>query len=207
MALSSSTMQNITRVWSKELDVVVLSIDYKKPPFTFPDPVYDVFAVYKFISSLEVYKHTNIRPTKIVMAGDSAGANLVLSATALAMKINLPTPVGFFLAYPASDLRSVYTPSRISSFSDAILHPSLLLLCLKQYLGDKHKEMENHPMASPLLISEAFVRGASQDQRWPLKWPRTRIMVGELDPLLDDSLRLCERMVHSGVDVSCSIYR
>lgn len=139
VALSSSTMQNITRLWSKELDVPVFSIDYKKPPHTFPEPVYDVFAVYKFLASLEIYKHTNVRPTKILLAGDSAGANLILSAAALAMKIKLPPPIGFFLAYPASDLRSRYTPSRISSFSDAILHPALLLLCLKQYLGDKHK--------------------------------------------------------------------
>ncbi|MBP9838958.1 MAG: alpha/beta hydrolase fold domain-containing protein [Proteobacteria bacterium] len=78
-----------------------------------------------------MYKHCNIRPRKIVLAGDSAGANLMLSATALAMKIDLPRPNGIFLAYPACDLRSIYSPSRIKSFTDAILHPSLVLLCLK----------------------------------------------------------------------------
>ncbi|MBP9838957.1 MAG: alpha/beta hydrolase fold domain-containing protein [Proteobacteria bacterium] len=53
MALSSSTMQNYTRLWSKNLDVPVFSIDYRKPPnFTFPDPVFDVFLVYKFIATL-----------------------------------------------------------------------------------------------------------------------------------------------------------
>jgi acetyl esterase/lipase len=51
------------------------------------------------------------------------------------------------------------------------------------------------------------VRGNPSDNRWPLKWPPTRIMVGELDPLLDDSIRLCERMVGSGVDVRCRIYK
>jgi hormone-sensitive lipase len=142
VALSSSTMQNYTRLWSKELDVPVLSIDYRKPPiYPFPDPVYDVLAVYKFISSLEIFKHTNLRPTTIILAGDSSGANLVLSAAALAMKIRLPQPKAFFLAYPASDLRSIYTPSRISSFTDAILHPSLLLLCLKEYLGTNQKQV------------------------------------------------------------------
>ena len=131
VALSSSTMQNYTRRWSKDLDVPVFSIDYGKPPkHTFPEPVYHTFAVYKFITT-QLYKHCNIIPNKIVLAGDSAGCNLLLSAYALAVKAQLPKSIGFFLAYPASDLRSVFTPSRMSTFTDAILHPSLLLLCLK----------------------------------------------------------------------------
>ena len=35
----------------------------------------------------------------------------------------------------------------------------------------------------------------------------TRIIVGELDPLLDDSVRLCDRMTESGVDVRLKIYK
>ena len=156
----------------------VFSIDYGKPPkHIFPDPVYHVFAVYKFIST-QLYKHCNIIPNKIVLAGDSAGSNLVLSAYALALKEKLPKALGFFLAYPASDLRSVYTPSRISAFSDAILHPSLLLLCLREYLGVHQKEVESHPLASPLLISQGFFTKDARDTRWPLNWPKTRIVVG-----------------------------
>lgn len=132
VALSSDTMQNYTRRWSKALDVPVLSVDYRKPPtYTFPTPVFDLFAVYKFLVSHELNRHCNIRVKHLVLAGDSAGSNLMLSATALAMKINLPKPQGIFLAYPATDLRSNYTPSRILCFTDPILHPSLLLLCLR----------------------------------------------------------------------------
>ena len=131
-------MQSYTRLWSKELDVPVFSIDYSKPPHCiFPSPVHEVFAVYKFITT-QLHRHCNIQADQIVMAGDSAGSNLILSAYALAMKAQLPPADGFFLAYPASDLRSIYTPSRISAFSDAILHPSLLLLCLREYLGSNH---------------------------------------------------------------------
>ncbi|MBP9838959.1 MAG: hypothetical protein KBC84_09630 [Proteobacteria bacterium] len=32
-------------------------------------------------------------------------------------------------------------------------------------------------------------------------------MVGELDPLLDDSVRLCSRMSESGANVRCKVYR
>ena len=124
-------MQNYTRLWSKQLDAVVLSIDYKKPPLhKFPAPVYDFYHVYSFVCK-HIQKFCNINPKAVIVTGDSAGGNLALSATALAMKAQLPLPQGVFLAYPACDLRSCYTPSRIHAFNDAILHPSLLLLCLR----------------------------------------------------------------------------
>ena len=100
----------------------------------------------------------------------------------------------------------MFTPSRIHSFSDAILHPTLLLLCMREYLGPNQKENEKNPLASPILLNEAYVGGNPKDNRWPLKWPKTRIMVGELDPLLDDSLRLCSKMSDAGIDVHLNIY-
>ena len=68
----------------------VFSIDYCKPPdHTFPEPVFDVFAVYKFLST-QLYKHCNILPKNIILAGDSAGSNLVIAAYALSLRENLP---------------------------------------------------------------------------------------------------------------------
>jgi hypothetical protein len=55
------------------------------------------------------------------------------------MKLNLTQPTGLLLAYPAVDTRLRFSPSRINSFNDTILYPTLLLLCLKEYLGDNHK--------------------------------------------------------------------
>ena len=48
----------------------------------------------------------NVRPKKIILAGDSAGGNLCLSLTGLLMKrlVN-PLPYGVFVAYPATDFR------------------------------------------------------------------------------------------------------
>lgn len=70
-----------------------------------------------------------------MLAGDSAGGNLACSLEGLILKNNLLKPKGIFLAYPAADLRKQYTPSRLHSFNDAILLPTLLLLCQKSYLG------------------------------------------------------------------------
>ncbi len=32
-------------------------------------------------------------------------------------------------------------------------------------------------------------------------------MVGDQDPLFDDSLRLCQRMVEARIDVNCRVYK
>ena len=56
------------------------------------------------------------------------------------------------------------------------------------------------------MISEAFLSKSSSNC-WPRIWPKTRIVVGELDPLLDDAVRLCSRMADSNVDVRLKIFR
>jgi acetyl esterase/lipase len=108
----------------------------------------------------------------------------------LILKHKLPKPHGVFLAYPACDTRLRYSPSRLLSFDDAILYPTLLLLCLNEYLGYK-TENQYDPLASPLLLSEEYVSGVKGDKRFPLSWPQTIIMIGKKDPLFDDSIRLC----------------
>jgi len=48
----------------------------------------------------------------------------------------MKVPDGLFLAYPAVDTRQMFTPSRINSFNDIILYPTLLILCMREYLGE-----------------------------------------------------------------------
>ncbi len=73
----------------------------------------------------------NINPKRVFVVGDSAGGGLACSLTALTMKLDLLKPEGLFLAYPAVDTRAKFTPSRINSFNDIILYPTLLMLCMK----------------------------------------------------------------------------
>ena len=131
IALSSCTSQSYTRKWANALRVPVFSVDYGKPPeFRFPTPVLDCLDAYNFIST-QIHKYVNIRPTRIFVAGDSAGGNLACSLTALTLKPQMQVPSGLLLAYPAVDTRTKFTPSRINSFNDVILYPTLLLLCMQ----------------------------------------------------------------------------
>lgn len=204
IALSSCTSQSYTRKWANSLKVPVFSVDYGKPPeFRFPTPVLDCLDSYHFIST-QIQKYFNIRPKRIFVAGDSAGGNLACSLTAMTMKLDMKVPDGLLLAYPAVDTRTKFTPSRINSFNDTILYPTLLLLCMQEYLGNVENQI--NPLASPILLTEDYVSD-NGDQGWPKKWPKTIVLVGKKDPLYDDSIRLCERLASSNIEFHCEIYK
>lgn len=79
IALSSRTMQCITRKWANELQIPIFSIDYRKPPeHPFPQAVNDCLTVYNFIIN-KISHYMNVQPKHIYLAGDSAGANLACS--------------------------------------------------------------------------------------------------------------------------------
>ena len=131
IALSSRSMQTYTRRWTRKLNIPVFSVDYRMPPdHPFPSAPEDCFKVYKFLIN-HINKYFNISPKKIILAGDSAGGNLALSTTALIMKNNLPIPYGIYAAYPACELQKRFSPSKIHAFTDPLLYPSMLLLCLR----------------------------------------------------------------------------
>ena len=133
IALSSRAMQTYTRRWAKKLKVPVFSVDYRMPPdHRFPTAPYDCLRVYDFLLN-HIHKYMNVRPKKIILAGDSAGGNLAFALNVLIMKNRLPPPHGIYAAYPALDLRPVFSPAKLAAFSDPLLRPSMLMLCLSQY--------------------------------------------------------------------------
>jgi hormone-sensitive lipase len=205
IALSSRSMQIYTRKWANELDVPIFSVDYRMPPdHPFPAAPYDCLVAYQFLLH-HVHKFMNIRPTNIILAGDSAGGNLALSTTALILKNKLPPPKGIYSAYPPTDMRMMFSESRMNAITDVLLWPTTLLLCLKQYLQEDPTKAED-PLASPALLTEEYVSGAVGNKRFPQNWPKTIITVGTKDPLYDDSLMLMQKMVDSNVNCRCIVY-
>lgn len=106
VSLSSFSMQNHTRKWANDLNIPVFSIDYRlSPQSVFPDALEDCKNTYLFLTN-HIFKYMNIKPTKIILSGDSAGGNLCLALTALLIKRNIQIlPYGLYLAYPATDFR------------------------------------------------------------------------------------------------------
>lgn len=121
------------------------------PDHPFPAAPNDCLQVYRFVVE-HIHEYMNIRPKNIYLAGDSAGGNLVFSLTGLILKNKLPPPKALYAAYPAADIRIMFSPSRLYSITDPLLWPSMLLLCLDSYLKGNLKMAED-PLASPILLT------------------------------------------------------
>jgi hypothetical protein len=66
------------------------------------------------------------------------------------MKNGLMKPKGLFLAYPCTDVRMVYYPSRKFLINDPILWPTIAEMFFNSYANQQQK---NDPIASPVLLS------------------------------------------------------
>lgn len=205
IALSSRMMQSMTRRWANQLHIPIFSIDYRKPPeHPFPSATNDCLTVYKFLLK-NLSHYMDIQPKHIYLAGDSAGGNLACSLMANILINKLQIPNGIYLAYPTIDIRRKFTPSKVNSLMDPLLWPTMLEMILKEYLGND-LTLQDNPLASPLLLTQSFVGGHHDDKRFPLKWPRTFISVGQKDTFYDDSLLLMQKLKESNVQCYCRVY-
>lgn len=137
VALSSLMSEPYTRRWARETKLPIFSINYRlAPDYPFPSALEDVYHSYLFIIN-QIHKHSNIRFKKVILTGDSAGGNLVAALTGLLMKNNKPVPDALLLAYPALDLRFIFSQSRIHSFNDPLLFSTLLMSVRQAYLKEE----------------------------------------------------------------------
>ncbi|KAM4695452.1 arylacetamide deacetylase [Discoglossus pictus] len=76
---------SVTRQTSKQLNAVVVSIDYRlAPKFHFPTQFDDVYAVAKFFLDEKILEQYSVDPKRVAVSGDSAGGNL---AAAIAQEL------------------------------------------------------------------------------------------------------------------------
>ena len=81
-----------------------------------------------------------IKPKKIILVGDSAGGNLVLSTAIMAVERNFRVPDGLILCYPALALSKFkFSPSLLLAIDDPMLPYPFLKMCLDSYVGDFSK--------------------------------------------------------------------
>ena len=92
----------------------------------------------------------------IILVGDSAGGNLVLSLAFLLIAKGIRTPSAIFLAYPALKLSMrEMSLSYLNSLTDPILEYSLLKFCLVSYSGNCD---EYNPFLSPLFMDDKIMK-------------------------------------------------
>jgi acetyl esterase/lipase len=153
--------------------------DYRlAPEHPFPAGLEDAISAYRGL----LQDHD---PSRIVVAGDSAGGGLCAALLLSLRDQRLPLPAAAALLSPFVDLAATGATVRSNSARCAMFNSGMFDRAAQFYVGDRDRRM---PLASPLY---ADLRGL----------PPLMIHVGEDETLLDDSRRFAARAREAGVDV------
>jgi acetyl esterase len=171
-------------------DALVVSVDYRlAPEAPFPAAPDDCLTALKWVAANAVAIDGD--PTRIAVAGDSAGGNLA-AVTALRAREEGVELCGQLLIYPATKLTGSPTASTIENADG----PLLTLADMEYFIGHYLATPEDgeNPNASPLLAGD--LSGL----------PPALIQTAEFDPLRDEGEDYGRAMRAAGVDVTVTRY-
>jgi len=189
ISMSPYVHQNYLRKWSNKLKIPILSIDYKhSPKFPFPIALNEIYQSYIWLIK-KGEKELNIKINNIILAGDSAGGNLILSLTNILIIKNIKLPKVILLFYPNLKMTNDLTLSYLNSINDKILNNNFHLIGRNSYIGNFTNE--TNQFISPLFTSENILK----------KYPIVRFYSGSYDPLRDDSYLFLEKLCKLNVNV------
>ena len=188
--------------------MVVFNVSYRlAPEHPFPAAVEDVCAAYRWV--VDNAAAWGADPTRLVLAGESAGANLVTALTVAACwrrpepwaREVFDTGIVPRAVLPACGMHQVSDPGRFGRRRS-----------LNKFLDDRLQEVSEAylrgvpPEAGPALdLADPLVfleRGPAPER--PL--PSFFAGVGTRDPLLDDTRRLAAALERHGADVQAAYY-
>lgn len=187
---------------------VVFNINYRLAPMhPFPAAIDDVCAAYAWV--LENAARFGGDPSRVVLAGESAGANLC-TALAVATSYRRPEPWAEVAWNTGRSPAAVIAACGMMQVSDPgrfrRRKPTLGTVIFDRiqevseaYLGN-NVAGDGCALADPLLLIE---RGETPER--PL--PPFFLPVGTRDPLLDDTRRLCAALGRLGVPCEARYYR
>lgn len=133
VAQSSKSHEVYLREWAARLNVPILSIDYSlSPQAPYPRALEEVF--YAYCWAIKNAKLLGTTAEKIVVVGDSAGANLNMALTLKCIEQKVQRPDGVFLIYSPVNMSFDPSPARFLCLMDVLLPFGFLMGCLKAYV-------------------------------------------------------------------------
>jgi acetyl esterase len=165
---------------------IVASVDYRlAPEHSFPAAIDDCDAATEWVA--RELSNWNGDPTRLVVAGDSAGGNLAAAVALRARNRGAPKVSLQILLYPITDA-DFDTPSYIENATGYHLTRSAMQWFWDLYVPDTADR--EHPDASPMRASEL-------DGLAP-----AYVMTAEYDPLRDEGERYAKKLEQAGVAVT-----
>jgi acetyl esterase len=187
---SIGSWDNFLRDLVRQSGVAALSVDYQlSPEVKFPVAFEEIVAMVRLAAREGA--GFGIDPARLAVGGDSAGANLALAA-ALAMRDSGERALRFQLLLYGCFSTDCDSPSWQRFGQGAGLSQSQMKWIWETYL--EHPEQREDWRAAPLAGNLAGVAPA-------------HLIVGSLDPLLDDSNKLAAKLKAAGVPCNLTVYQ
>lgn len=159
----------------------LISVGYRlAPEHPYPAPLDDAFAALQWASAQ--------KDGPLVVAGESAGANLAAACAIRARSAGIPPLVAQFLAYPVTDHDFTTESYRDIGGGHFLLSTADMMWFWDQYCPPAVDRTDQ--LVSPLRMADA--EGL----------PPALIYVAELDPLRDEGLAYASRLAAAGVSVA-----
>lgn len=132
VAQSSRSHEIYLRDWACQLKVPILSIDYSlAPQAPFPRALEE--ALYAYCWAINNARIMGSTAEKVILVGDSAGANLNIGVAMKCIELGIRPPAGLFLAYVPVLVSVVPSPSRLLCLMDPLLPFGFMIRCMKAY--------------------------------------------------------------------------
>jgi monoterpene epsilon-lactone hydrolase len=178
---SINTHRDLAARISRAAKARVLLVDYRlAPEHPFPAAVEDSVAAYRWMLA------QGLKPSRIAVAGDSAGGGLTVATLVAIRDAKLASPAAGVCLSPWTDLEALGDSMKSKASIDPIVQKEGLLEMAAHYLNGQDARS---PLAAPLYADLAGL-------------PPLLVQVGTAETLLDDSTRLAERARKAGVKVT-----
>lgn len=150
VAQSSKSHELYLRDWAVALDCPILSVDYSlAPEAPFPRAIEEVFYAYCWM--LKNFAYLGTTAERIVLAGDSAGANLCIALSLKCIEQRVRIPDGLFLAYCPTLISFVPSPARLLCLMDPLLPFGFMMRCLRAYAAPSPEVLTENSKSEELI--------------------------------------------------------
>jgi acetyl esterase/lipase len=177
------------RALSKMANAVVVSVDYRQgPEHKFPAAHDDAVAAYEW--ALKNAASIKGEPSKVALAGESAGGGLAIATAIAARDRKLQMPVAVISVYPIAGTDTT-TESYVENAEAKPLNRAMMSWFFEKYLNGPQDRADVR-----VNLVAADLHGL----------PPTTIINAQIDPLRSDGETLAKKLEAAGVDVQQKTY-
>ncbi len=173
-----------------QANAIVVSVDYRRAPEAkFPAAWDDALASYRWVASNAVRLKGD--PTKLALAGESAGGNLAIATAIAARDAGITPPKAVISVYPVAQTGSLNTASYIENAIAKPLNKPMIEWFLDKVLRSPADKKDTR-----LDLVHAKLAGL----------PPVTIINAQIDPLCSDGEILEDALTAAGVPVERKVY-